>query len=530
MRRGSGRFPSRPERVIETGADADTSHLSANPPGISSHSSTVPLREAAADPRGGTGHAQLELLADLSPGLLVCADATGRISLASGGWQRVLGWTPAQVIGRGWEELVHPADRGAARSAAAAKGEGSGEELSFECRLATREGGWRWISWRLRAEGGSWYGAGQDTHERRGKEQELRRSEARFEEAQEVAGLGSFELDFDSHELWWSRETYRIHGLDPDGPPVALKSAVALSHPEDLPRLVALFEHATTAAPSTGTTEYRIERPDGEERVLLVRWTIVEGPAGMRRLLGTMQDVSEHRRAEQALAAGQRKLRALVEQVPAIVYTASLGADVQWDYVSPQIETMLGYTAEEWKAGRRLWFEAIHPDDRERVLSDEDEVSSPQDQLRSEYRLRRRDGTWIWVRDEAQVIEDERGELRFQGVLLDITEAKQIEAALAGSEERYRTLVETSQDMIWACDLESRFTFVNDAVRSIHGYDPSEMIGRPYSDFNHPDVADIDAQVTAELLAGQSYFQFETKHLRRDGSTVELSFNATVLR
>ena len=133
------------------------------------------------------------------------------------------------------------------------------------------------------------------------------------------------------------------------------------------------------------------------------------------RLIGTAQDVTDRRLAERRLAQREAQLRALVEQVPAIVYTAGLGPDAQWDYVSPQIETLLGYTPEEWAGRRELWWDALHPDDRKAALADEEGSARPGGELRSEYRLRRRDGSWVWVRDEATVIENEHGELRFHG-------------------------------------------------------------------------------------------------------------------
>ena len=96
------------------------------------------------------------------------------------------------------------------------------------------------------------------------------------------------------------------------------------------------------------------------------------------------QDVSDRKRAEGALASGDQRLRALIEQVPAMVYTASLGAEGRWSFVSAQVERMLGWTTEEWLADPRIWIEQIHPEDRERVLEDEEHLLGPGDQLRSE--------------------------------------------------------------------------------------------------------------------------------------------------
>ena len=176
--------------------------------------------------------------------------------------------------------------------------------------------------------------------------------------------------------------------------------------------------------------------------------------------------MSEQRRAEGALASGDQRLGALIEQVPAIVYTAAFGEEGRWSFVSAQVERMLGWTPEEWMADPRAWIRRIHPDDRERVIEDEDPLQGPGDQLRSEYRMVARDGRVLWVRDAATVIVGEGGELLMQGLMLDVTDLKRAEGDALENEEKYRMLVETSQDLIWAIDLENRFTFVNDAVQT----------------------------------------------------------------
>ena len=242
------------------------------------------------------------------------------------------------------------------------------------------------------------------------------------------------------------------------------------------------------------------------------------------------QDVSDRKRAEGALASGDQRLRALIEQVPAMVYTASLGAEGRWSFVSAQVERMLGWTTEEWLADPRIWIEQIHPEDRERVLEDEEHLLGPGDQLRSEYRMLTRTGQVLWVRDDASVIVGENGELLLQGLMLDVTDLKRAELAVLDSEHKYRKLVETSQDIIWAIDQDNRFTFVNDAVRSTHGYEPEEMIGRPFTDFQTPLMGERDRLVAAEVLEGGEFQQYETEHLRKDGTPLTLSFNAVPLR
>src|SRR5690348_16547853 len=87
-----------------------------------------------------------------------------------------------------------------------------------------------------------------------------------------------------------------------------------------------------------------------------------------------------------ALDVAEARYRALVEQIPAIVYTADFGADGAWSYVSPQIEQILGYTPAEWMADPGLWYEHLYPDDREIAMDQEARAAETGERLASEYR------------------------------------------------------------------------------------------------------------------------------------------------
>lgn len=124
----------------------------------------------------------------------------------------------------------------------------------------------------------------------------------------------------------------------------------------------------------------------------------------------------------------ERMYRTLVEQVPVVVYVAEFGQHGPWRYVSPRIESMLGFSPEEWLANPALWYDQMVPEDREGAMTDEAlsrEMGTP---LRSEYRLRTHDGRVVWVRDEAVVVHDGAGRPSFfHGILADITPEKEAE-------------------------------------------------------------------------------------------------------
>jgi diguanylate cyclase (GGDEF)-like protein/PAS domain S-box-containing protein len=122
----------------------------------------------------------------------------------------------------------------------------------------------------------------------------------------------------------------------------------------------------------------------------------------------------------------------LLQRVPVILYTADAGETGRWYYVSPQIETILGFTAQEWCADQDMWARQLHPEDAERVLAEEAEYAGgAMFSIPLEYRLLHRDGHPVWVRDDALMIEGEDGVRRWHGVLSDVTDQKEAEAELA---------------------------------------------------------------------------------------------------
>ena len=131
------------------------------------------------------------------------------------------------------------------------------------------------------------------------------------------------------------------------------------------------------------------------------------------------------------ITAGGQDYRRLVERLPVIVYTAELGEQGRWRYVSPQVEEILGYTPEEFLRDPGLWAKLLHPDDRRRALAMESEEFLGDRNTRPvEYRMCTRGGDVVWMLDEAVLEADEEGIPVWHGVLYDVSERKSTEKEL----------------------------------------------------------------------------------------------------
>jgi PAS domain S-box-containing protein len=164
---------------------------------------------------------------------------------------------------------------------------------------------------------------------------------------------------------------------------------------------------------------------------LIAAYSMVLFSLVLIRLRGLMVDVSEHRATERQLRETEAKYRSLVEGMPAAVYIAEFGAEGGWLYVSPRIEQIAGYTADEWMANGELWNDRVVVDDREAALQAEQRLLRGEGRLQCEYRLIGKDGRIVWIREEADALPDEKGRpVALQGVMYDITEQKRIEERL----------------------------------------------------------------------------------------------------
>lgn len=141
-------------------------------------------------------------------------------------------------------------------------------------------------------------------------------------------------------------------------------------------------------------------------------------------LIGNKTEKNTKRKAEE-------QYRMLVEGLPGVVFMDNFNDPQTTHYMSPRLFDLLGYSPEEWQAGDNLWENSLHPDDKDRVIAEDKHTDHTGDPFRIEYRMRHRDGHYVWIKEDASLVRDKDGIARYwQGILLDITDQKLAEEAL----------------------------------------------------------------------------------------------------
>ena len=225
-----------------------------------------------------------------------------------------------------------------------------------------------------------------------------------------------------------------------------------------------------------------------------------------------------------------------------MTYTDHVGADgvTVMGFVSPQIESILGYQPERFLERADLWFEVMHPDDLARLREIDAFNNSDLEPFEHEYRMRHADGRWVWVHDTSTAVLNEDGELDyFLGFLTDVSSRHDAEERLREAELTFRTMVEQNPAVFYIQSIDpddptrSLTQYVGPGAEKLTGVPVDRMIADPdlWRSMVHPDdrkmVLEADASSNAD---GSDRFALEYRMIRTDGSIVWVLDEATLVR
>src|SRR6266436_5645181 len=394
------------------------------------------------------------LVVETATDAVISLDESGAILLANPATTRVFGYDPAELIGKPLTILMPELLRKL-------------HEAGFKRYLAT---GQRHINWQgteligLRKNGKEFpvevsfgelikdghrifTGFLRDITERKQREEALRRSEGYLAEAQKLTHTGSWAVwvpqmenaqreagqelavlpRFGWNASYWSKEMYRIFGLDPDPTPPTYMEVVRRLHPEDARYYTSVVEQAIRDR--TGfETDYRLLLPNGTTRYIhAVGHPVVNASGEVIELVGTAMDVTERKQAEEKIREQEVELRQILDAAPQ--HLSVLRSDGSHLYINQSSLDFLGLTLEEWQ--KRDIRELVHPDDAERVVPERKQALSSGSPLKIEARFLRYDGEYRWLFLYYKPLRDQLGRIpRWVVPAIDIDDRKRSEERL----------------------------------------------------------------------------------------------------
>ncbi|MFN2542517.1 MAG: PAS domain S-box protein [Chthoniobacterales bacterium] len=383
---------------------------------------------------------------------IVLADERGHIVSWNAGAQRIFGYREEEVVGQPLTMLMPERYRDAHCKGLArfqATGESRVVGKTIELRGVRKDG----IEFPLDLSIATWKTEAcaffsaiiRDITERKQAEDALRQSEGKLAQAQRIARLGYWERDLETGRITWSDETYRVFGLA-SGDNIDMAYFPQLLHPEDRQRVMEEIAQAVAGGPRYDT-EYRAVWPNGEVHFVHSQGDVFLDEAGQpRRMFGTVHDITERKQAEEALRQAEQKYRDMFENaIEGMFQTTPEGKFVS---VNPALVRIHGFDSPEelmttvTDIGQMVYVDPERRNEFKRLIEAQGYVEL------FEYQIYRRDGTKIWICENARGVRDAHGAIfYYEGTIEDITERKRVEEIERASKAKSEFLSRVSHEL-----------------------------------------------------------------------------------
>ncbi len=365
--------------------------------------------------------------------------------------------------------------------------------------------------------------------ERKRAQEAMRESEERFRNAFGYAPIGMALETFDGHFLQVNKSWCDMVGYSQEE---ALTLRFAdITHPDDLDISYAFLDQLLAGEINSYQIEKRYLHKLGH-----VVWSQVsvsllrDSNENPLYLIAQTQDITERKRAEEALRESEQRYKQLLGSVTDYIYTARIEhSQVVSTTHSPNCVAVTGYTAQEYEVDPHLWYRMVYEADRPAVMKQAERLLAGEVVLPLEHRIIHKNGSIRWVRHTPVLRKDEQGNvIAYDGLIADITERKQAEEALRRSESKYRLLMEHASDGIVIFDPYGKILGVNSKA--------FEMLGYTSEDFPHLNISELipeeDLVTTPlgfdELRAGKTLIR-ERRLRRKDGRLVPVEISAKMI-
>jgi PAS domain S-box-containing protein len=449
--------------------------------------------------------AALELITTHAPVVLAYLDSESRVVFVNHAFAARWQMSPAELMGRSLAEIIGPTAFAVAEPYVARVL--GGEAVQFEAEIPYERAGRRYVRISFAPDrdtegnlrGYLW--AVNDLTEHRVMEQAVRESEERFRLLAEHAPVGIFRTDAAGDCTFVNEQWCRMAGMAAQD---ALGRGWELAlHPDDRKRVGEGWEQARhTGAPFA--CEHRFLRSDGAVLWLAASAVETRDAAGVSTgCIGTVVDITDRKLAEFALRESEKRFRLVASRAPVGIFMAD--AQGNTIFVNASWCSMAGLSPEE--AQGQGWVQAVHPDDRAKVVGEWQEAVRGGVSSKAEFRFLRRDGTITWVHGTAVQLRDTNGRLTgYIGTVADFTERKAAEMALRESEERFRMLADNIMQFAWVCDPAGRVLWVNRRFMDYTGWSAERFSSGDAAQLYHPDhSAGIAEKFQQHLRSGEMW-------------------------
>ena len=417
-------------------------------------------------------------------------------------------------------ERVHPEDKSVVQQLIDRASQDA-KDFDYEYRLLMPDGSVKYVhvlAHAVSAESGNieFVGAVMDVTERKRAGETLRRSEAYLAEAQKLSHTASFAYNPGRRKtLYWSEELFRIFGLDPQRGIPDYNETRGLVHPDDLDRvsgecLQGFREKADF------TQDYRLLLHDGTVKHLHVIWhPVLDKDGEVMEYVGTAADVTERKRAEQAL----RRSEALLAEAQRLSHTGSFGWSVSSGEIFWSEETFRIFECDQAiQPTVEMVLRRTHPEDTAIVQQTIDRASRDEKDFDLEYRLLMPGGSIKYVHVVAHGIRNELAQIEFVGAVTDITATKTAEERIRQDERELRQLIDFVPQHIVIARPDGTRLYANQGMLEYHGMTLKEIQADDfYTKVFHPeDLTRVMADRHRGIAAGASW-EAEARLRRKDG-------------